>query len=83
MNTACKTLVSAAVLCLLSACATTEQAAVVRPGRTIVDDSQYIAAVENMANHAPERVRVIWVNPPDKHIDSETGEEVEVATVDD
>ena len=82
MNTACKTLVSAAALCLLSACAT-DGTAVVRPGRSIVQDSQYIAIVEDRANHAPERVRVIWVNPPDKHIDPETGEEVEVAAVDD
>ena len=83
MNTARKTLVSAAVLCLLSACATTDGTAVARPGATIVQDSRYIAVVEDRANHAPERVRVIWVNPPDKHVDSETGEEAEVASVDD
>jgi len=76
MNTACKTLVFAAVLSLLSACATTDGTAVARPGRSIVQDSQYIAVVEDRAEHAPERCRVIWVNPPDKHIDPETGEEV-------
>jgi hypothetical protein len=76
MNTACKTLVSAAVLSLLSACATTDGTAVARPGRSIVQNSQYIAVVEDRASHAPERVRVIWVNPPDKRIDPDTGEEV-------
>ena len=69
MNTSCKTLVSAAVLLLLSACATTDESASFVPRRTIVQDSGYVAAVEDAANHAPVRVRVVWVNPPERRLD--------------
>jgi hypothetical protein len=64
MNTACKTVVAAAVLSLLSACATTDENARFSPRRTIVQDSDYVAAVEDAATHSPVRVRVVWINPP-------------------
>lgn len=68
MNTACKTLVSAAALSLLAACATTDTASF-KPQRTIVQDKQYVAAVEKAATKAPVRVRVIWVNPPEDRLE--------------
>lgn len=63
MNTACKTLVSAAVLSLLSACATADSASL-KPGPTITEDTAYIVAVDDVAKHESVRVDVIWVNPP-------------------
>jgi hypothetical protein len=69
MNTACKTLASAAALCLLSACAMTPEMATIDPGSTIIQDEDYIAAVEDGAHDAPVRVRVIWVKPPDRRED--------------
>ncbi len=62
MNTARKTFISAAVLLLLSACATADTATY-RP-QTGGDDMEYVAAVDHAADHAPVRVRVLWVNPP-------------------
>ena len=55
MNTACKTLASAAVLSLLSACATSQSLATVQPGRSIVQDSDYIAKVEDDASWNKQR----------------------------
>ena len=57
MNTACKTLASAAVLTLLSACAS-DGTALVQQHSDPAYDYEYIATVEHIANHAPERVRV-------------------------
>lgn len=68
MNTACKTLVSAAVLSLLSACATTDTARH-DPGPTIKENTAYIVAVDDIAQHESVRVDVIWVNPPTKRED--------------
>ncbi len=68
MNTACKMLVSVAALSLLGACATADTASF-KPKRTIVQDSDYVAAVEDAASHAPVRVRVIWVNPPEDRLE--------------
>ena len=68
MNTACKMLLCAAAMTLLSACATADTASF-KPQRTIYEDSAYVAAVEDAAAHSPVRVRVLWVNPPDRRSD--------------
>lgn len=65
MNTACKTLVSAALSTLLAGCASDGVALASKQSGPAYDYA-YIATVDHVADHAPERVRVIWVNPPEE-----------------
>jgi hypothetical protein len=65
MNTARKFLVSAVSMILLSACSTTGLTTRFEPRRESVQDYEYIARIESSAMKAPERVDVIWVNPPE------------------
>lgn len=68
MNTACKSLLAAAVLSL-AACASTPRSDLVasadqaNPGDYAVDQ-RYVEAVERASRTAG--VRVVWVNPPRK-----------------
>lgn len=52
---------------VLSGCASTQQAGV-PTARQYEPDTQYIAAVERAVKRAG--VKVIWVNPPEKKVDS-------------
>ncbi|KFN50301.1 hypothetical protein [Arenimonas composti] len=70
MNTASKLVVATAVIAL-AGCASSGGTAMVSPTTTSKVDSAYVAAVEHAANKAPVRVRVIWVNPPERQNSAE------------
>ena len=66
MNTSLRLpLGAAALVLLLAACASTETAMHPASHMSITQDGAYVGAVESIAKK--RGVRVVWVNPPEKH----------------
>jgi len=69
MNTACKSLMVAAIATLLAACASTPRTDLAADSRPMPEgqyqvDQRYVESVERASRTAG--VRVVWINPPRK-----------------
>ena len=62
MKAITRLLLIAPAVALLASCASMDDRSSLAPGTRMVNDAEYIAAVENLA--VTRGVRVKWVNPP-------------------